>query len=204
MRGRILVPLDKRANRMSKRGKLLYKQLITIWDIRLSNSVYCYDLWGAKLSALLNRVVFWVEAAALSPDVKIKALSTSKTTLRITQNTRCHILDRSAHTVRCYINNTHLLGCYALWRVTEHRLTFRRSQVLVPTIGSWWRHYRYHSLYCGWPESSSSLCRNLKPSTTWTSNSLWRYKLSLRKYKYYCLSQFLYSVSIYSYITVRR
>jgi len=130
MRGRVLLPLDKCANRVSKRGKLRKKQLTTMWEIRFSSSVYfSYDLWAANLSALLNGVVIWVEAVALSSDVKIRALSTSKTSLRIKQTTRCHILDdTSAHAERCYINNTHLLGCCAVWRVTEYTLTFWRSQ----------------------------------------------------------------------------
>jgi len=41
------------------------------------------------------------------------------------------LVDKSAHTVRRYINNTHLLGSYAVWRVTEHTLIFRRSEVVV-------------------------------------------------------------------------
>jgi hypothetical protein len=50
------------------------KQLTTMWEIRFSSSVYfSYDLWDAKLSALLSGMVIWVDAAALSSDVKIKA-----------------------------------------------------------------------------------------------------------------------------------
>jgi hypothetical protein len=181
MRGLVIVPQDKRANTMSKRRKLRNKQLIPMWDIRFSNSVYfSYDLWDTKLSALSNGVVLWVEAAALSSDVKIEALCTCKTSRRIKQTTRCHILDdKSAHTVRRYINNTHLLGCYAVWRITKHMLTFRQSQVLGPTNCSWWRHYRYHSRISRTTRILIiNVCGSLKPSFTWTSNSLWRYKLS--------------------------
>ena len=123
----------RQARKQNVKVAEIKQQLIMMWDIRFSHSVYfSYDLWDAKPSALLNGVVIWVEAAALSSDVNIKALSTSKTSLRIKKTKRCHILvDKSAHTVRRYINNTHLLGCYAVWRVTEHTLTFRRSQVFV-------------------------------------------------------------------------
>jgi hypothetical protein len=120
-------------NNNDERYSVLKQRLLQLRS--LGCEAVCFVEWGGYLGGSCC-LIFWRED---------KALSTSKMSLLIKQTTRCQILDdKSPHTERCYTNNTHLLSRYAVWRVTEHTVTFRRSEVLAPTNCSWCRHY--HSL----------------------------------------------------------
>ena len=89
-------------------------------------------LWNATLSPWLNGAMRFRNCCLISYREDEGGRFLRNVAANLT--TWCHILEESQLILyRFYIKkNYRLLGCYVLWQVTEHTLTFRWKQILVP------------------------------------------------------------------------